>query len=81
MDLLAEPGAVIEIRAPGVPGRGKPHTVAGYFLDRDKATKAAMQLDRQKAEAVYLVLNELNPELLPRSPDQLTEYLETHNFG
>ncbi len=76
LDLLTEPGSVIEIRAPEVPGRGKKHTVAGYFLDRDKATKAAMQLDKQQAEAVYVVLNELDPELLPRSPDQLTEYLE-----
>ena len=77
LDLLAVPGGVVEIRAPDVPSdRGKPHTVAGYFLDREKATQAALQLDNRKAEAVYLVLNELNPELLARSPDQLTEYLD-----
>jgi hypothetical protein len=76
--LVAVSGGVIEIRAPKIPGRGKPYTVAGYFTDLDKAAQAAWLLDsRRKAPGVYIVLNEINPALLARSPNQLTDYLDS----
>jgi hypothetical protein len=75
LDLLTAPGAVVEVRGVRVPG-GKPHIAAGYFLDRDKAAQAAAALDKRKAGGVYLVLNEINPALLARSPNQLTEHLD-----
>ena len=55
-------------------GRGKPCTAAGYFTDLDKAVQAAAALDKRKAAGVYLVLNEINPALLARSPNQTTDY-------
>jgi hypothetical protein len=76
LDLLTVPGGVVEIRALKIPGRGKPHNAAGYFLDRDKATAAAAALDARKAGGVYLVLNEVNPALLARSPDEVTDHLD-----
>jgi hypothetical protein len=76
LDLLTVPGGVVEIRALKIPGRGKPHGAAGYFLDRDKATQAAAALDARKAGGVYLVLNEINPDLLARSPDRATDHLD-----
>jgi hypothetical protein len=76
LDLLTVPGGVVEVRGLKVPGRGKPYTVAGYFLDRDKAAQAAAALDARKPAGVYLVLNPANPALLARSPNQLTDGLE-----
>jgi len=76
LDLLAVPGGVVEIRALKIPGRGKPHGAAGYFLDRDKAAEAAVALDNRKAGGVYLVLNEINQALLARSPDKTSDHLD-----
>jgi hypothetical protein len=76
LDLLTVPGGVFEIRALKLPGRGKPLTAAGYFLDLDKAAQAAAVLDRRKAGGVYLVLNEITPALLARSPEQTTDHLD-----
>ena len=76
LDILADPGSVVEIRGLHVPSsRGKPSTVAGYFSDLDKAAKAAADLDKRKAAGVYIVLNKINPALSARSPNQLTENL------
>ena len=78
LNLLAVPGGVLEIRGLHVPtGRAKPCTVAGYFTDGDEAAKGAAALSDGKAVGVYLVLNEVNPALLGRSPNKLTRYLET----
>ena len=78
LDLLNVPGGVVEIRALKIPqqGRGKPFTAAGYFTNLDKAAQAAVALDARKAAGVYLVLNETNPALLARSPNQATDHLE-----
>jgi hypothetical protein len=76
LDLLVKPGGVAEIRALKIPGRGKPYTSAGYFLDLDQAAKAAAALDKRKAGGVYVVLNEVNPALLARSPDEATDHLD-----
>lgn len=76
LDLLALPGGVVEIRGLHVPARyGKGMTVAGYFSDLDPAAEAAATLDTRKAAGVYLVLNEVNPALLARSPNMLTDGL------
>jgi hypothetical protein len=76
LDLLAVPGGVVELRAIKIPGHGKPHNAAGYFTDLDTAAQAAATLDRRKAAGVYVVLNEINPALLARSPNQTTDHLE-----
>jgi hypothetical protein len=77
IDLLTVPGGVVEIRGLDVPARyGKPLTVAGYFTDLNKAAEAAATLDKRKAVGVYLVLNEINPALLARSPNVLTDGLK-----
>ncbi len=78
LDLLAVPGGVVEIRGLHVPTRhGKAMTVAGYFSDLNQAAQAAATLDSRKASGVYLVLNELTPALLARSPNVLTDGLQT----
>lgn len=71
--MLAPPGGVFEIRALNVPGYGKPSTWAGYFNDRSKAAHCVYALDRKKPGGIYLVLNEINPALLARSPNIMTE--------
>ena len=76
LDLLAVPGGMVEIRALKIPGRGKPYNSAGYFSDMSKAVLSAATLDKRKASGVYLVLNEINPALLARSPNQTTDYLD-----
>jgi hypothetical protein len=76
LDLLAVPGGVVEIRGLKIPGRGKPGSAAGYFLDWGKAAEAAAALDARQASGVYLVLNEINPALLARSPNRTTDYLD-----
>jgi len=76
LGVLHEPGSVIEIRALGVPGKGKPHTVAGYFDDFDAAAEAVARLDDRKPAGIYLTLNAIAPALLARSPNKLVDYLE-----
>lgn len=77
--LHPDPADVFEVRALGIPGRGKPHTAAGYF-DREHLGAAAMEAYRAsydlKAKGVYVTLNPVNPALLARAPNTLTEYLE-----
>ena len=68
---------MIEIRALDVPAKfGKPITAAGYFIDLDKAAQAAEALDARKPAGVYLVLNQADPALLARSPDQITDRMD-----
>ena len=74
LDLLAVPGGMVEIRALDVPVKhGKPIIVAGYYSDLAAAAEAAAELDSRKPAGVYIVLNEINPSLLARSPNQLTD--------
>ena len=75
LDLLTVPGGVVEIRGVDVPG-GKPHIVAGYFDDLARAAQAAAALDNRKPAGIYVVLNEINPRLLARSPNLLTDHLK-----
>ncbi len=74
--LLHKPSAVFEVRALHVPGRGKPHTEAGYFDDAEKAADAAIALDKRKPAGIYVTLNPVDAALLARSPNIITPYLE-----
>ena len=56
--------------------KGRPYNAAGYFLDREKAAQAAINLEKLTPAGIYLVLNEINPALLARSPDAIDPYLE-----
>jgi len=69
LSVLVEPGNVVELRIPGT----KCATVSGYFNDRDKLAQAAMKWSGV-APAVYVTLNPVNPILLARSVNRLTEY-------
>ena len=76
LDLLTD--GLIEVRGLHVPaGRGKPIIVAGYFDDPDKAARAAAALDTRKPAGIYIVLNQIDPALFARSPNQLTDGLAT----
>jgi len=68
-NVLLEPGAVYEVRIPNT-RRG---TVSGYFDDLHKLAEAAAQWSGQ-APGVYVTLNPVNPDLLARSANRLTEY-------
>lgn len=75
--ILFRRGDVVEIRALRVPGRGRPYTVAGYFDSSEAAGKAVAELEKcRQPGGVYCTLNEVNPALLARSPNQLTDYLD-----
>lgn len=62
LSLLVEPGSVVELRCPKTEKR----VVSGYFNDLDKLTKAASYWSG-RAEAVYLTLNPVLPDLLARA--------------
>lgn len=52
-------------------------TISGYFDDYDAAVAAAMELDRRSdVPGVYVTLNAIDPRLLERSPNKLTEYVK-----
>lgn len=73
-----EPGSVVEIRILGIPGRGRPHSASGYFTDFRKAAEAVTWYDEHRAPSgFYFVMNCVNPALLARSPERLTDYPES----
>lgn len=72
-DAINDRGDVREIRIPDSkrgPGRlfG---TVSGYFDDSDAAAQALESLTGDDADAVFITLNPVNPELLARSVNRL----------
>ncbi len=67
--VLFEPGDVAEQRILNT----RHATVSGYFNDMGKLASAAMELSG-KVPAVYITLNPVNPILLARSVNRLTEY-------
>jgi len=73
LSVLAEPGQVIELRVPGVQGK---RTDSGYFTDPEKLARAAVSYIG-RAEGIYITLNPLNPALLARSSNRITEYAKT----
>ena len=69
LDLLLEPGQVVEIRIPNT----NHATVSGYFTDFDKLAQAAAA-NSGKAPGVYLTLNPVNPDLLARANNRVKGY-------
>jgi hypothetical protein len=68
-------GNVVEIRVLGIPGRGRPHIASGYFTDFREAARQAVRYDREKSPGgIYFTFNRLNPAVLARSPEKITEY-------
>ena len=67
--LMLEPGSVAELRILNTNKK----TVSGYFDDFDKLAAAAAEWDG-KAPGVYVTLNAVNPDLLARSSNHLTEW-------
>ena len=67
LDVLFQPGDVVELRALDV--GGKVH--AGYFSDFDRLANEAARLSSQAA-GVYVVLNQVNRELLARAQNRIT---------
>jgi len=68
------PGAVVEIRVLGIPGKGRPYTASGYFDDFAKAAEAVLAYDERGPAGIYQTLNEISPALLSRSPNAMTDY-------
>ena len=78
LNLFHRPGSVDEVRILGIPGRGRPFTAAGYFTNFERAAQQAALYDQSRCpKGIYFTLNAVNPALLARSPDQITEYLDT----
>ncbi len=76
--LFYQPGACIEVRALGLFGKNKRWhgwaggVVAGYFDDMESFIDSVSALDEHgKAEAIYITLNPLNPDLLARANNRL----------
>ena len=72
VNLLFEPDQVIELRAFKQNGKWQ-NTHSGYFLNRGKLIDAALKLDSIGCDGVYIVLNEVNPELFARRADVAPE--------
>ncbi len=70
LSILAEPGQAVELRIPGLNGK---RTDSGYFTDPEKLARAALSYNG-RAEGIYITLNPLNPALLARSSNRMTEY-------
>jgi hypothetical protein len=64
--LLAETGAVLELR---VPKTGRHRTVSDYFSDPAKLAQTAAQWSGQ-APGIYITLNPVNPALLARAANK-----------
>ncbi|MDA0284890.1 MAG: hypothetical protein O3B86_16205 [Planctomycetota bacterium] len=76
LTVFHKPGSVVEIRILGIPGRGRPHLAAGYFTDFAKAAMLIAGFDSVRSPGgIYFNLNVINPALLARSPDRITEHL------
>ena len=73
LDLLFEPGDVVEVRIP----KTRSGVVAGYFDDFSKMATTVMQADaRYQAPGIYYVLNKIDPALLGRAYNRLKERAE-----
>ena len=74
--LFHTPESVLEVRILGIPGRGRPHNASGYFTDYRKAASQIVGFDlNRNPTGIYFTFNAVNPALLARSPDCVTEYL------
>ncbi len=68
VELLHVEGAVLELRALGLPGGS---VSAGWFDDTQAATQAAHLLDSQQPSGVYLTLNPVDRSLLARRANRV----------
>jgi len=75
LELLHEPGAVVELRMPHT-HRG---TVAGYFDNFDVLAERAAEFNGV-VDAVYITINPVRPELLGRCTNRLGEFVR-HTTG
>ncbi|NQV29117.1 MAG: hypothetical protein HQ518_32595 [Rhodopirellula sp.] len=77
LNIFHTPGSVVEIRILGIPGRGRPHQAAGYFVDIPKAAMLIAGFDAGRTPGgIYFNLNPIISGLRARSPDRITEHLE-----
>ena len=72
VELLAEPGQVLELRIPKVDGRDN-RTDSGYFDDPRELAKAAANYNG-RAAGIYITLDPINPALLARAKNRVIEY-------
>lgn len=72
LELLAEPGQVVELRLLHVQSQGQqfPVTMSGYFDDFELLADGACKHGNH-AKGVYLTLNPVNPALLARASNRL----------
>jgi hypothetical protein len=69
-----EEGHVYELRVLEIQGRGRPRQASGYFDDAAKAAKAAMKYDTVDCLGIYVVVNPVKPDCLPRGPNKIIDY-------
>lgn len=76
LGILCEAGQVVELRALEVvtPKYPRPHTVSGYFNERDLLAQQVPLLD--KAKGIYLTLNPAHEALLSRAMNRLRAVTE-----
>lgn len=73
VQLLSEPDQTIELRALGVDGKSN-CVASGYYSDHGRLGRDAVRyFDR--ARAIYVTLNPVNPALLARSNNRLQLYV------
>jgi hypothetical protein len=72
LELLAEPGQIVELRLLEVQGQGQriPLTMSGYFDDFKLLADCACKYG-SSAKGVYVTLNPVNPALLARAANRL----------
>jgi P4 family phage/plasmid primase-like protien len=71
LDLLFDPGRVIEVRA-----LAETCTHSGYFTDSTALARCAEALDTDPAvQGIYVTLNEVNPALLARRANRIKMHL------
>jgi P4 family phage/plasmid primase-like protien len=75
LKVLFEPGTLVELRAPGTAKA----TVSGYFTKIPQLAQAAAKWSGE-APGVYVTLNPVNPALVARSNNRVTEYAK-HTTG
>jgi hypothetical protein len=79
MQLILSDGGITEVRALKARSNGEPHyikkTMAGYFNDPEKVIEALNKLNY--ANAVYFTPNPVNPQLLGRANNKLSELSTT----
>jgi hypothetical protein len=71
---LVHRGRPVEIRALGIPAKGKRAVWSGYFDDYELAAEAAIHCEENLAEGVYMTVNRINPALMARGPNLLDKH-------